>query len=33
MLNELLSYDRIQTGHFLIRYHPGIDEALARDMP
>ncbi len=33
MLNDLLAYDRIETDHFLIRYKPGIDEALARDMP
>lgn len=33
MLNELLAYDRIETEHFIIRYKPGIDEALARDMP
>jgi tetratricopeptide (TPR) repeat protein len=33
MLNDLLAYDRIETEHFLIRYKPGIDEALARDMP
>lgn len=33
MLNELLSYDRIETEHFEVRYKPGIDEALARDMP
>jgi tetratricopeptide (TPR) repeat protein len=33
MLNDLLTYERIETEHFLIRYKPGIDEALARDMP
>ncbi len=33
MLNDLLAYDKIETEHFLIRYKPGIDEALARDMP
>ncbi len=33
MLKELLTYDRIETDHFVIRYKPGIDEALARDMP
>jgi tetratricopeptide (TPR) repeat protein len=33
MLNDLLAYDTIETEHFLIRYKPGIDEALARDMP
>ncbi len=33
MLNELLAYDRIETEHFVVRYKPGIDEALARDMP
>lgn len=33
MLNELLTYERIETDHFVIRYKPGIDEALARDMP
>lgn len=33
MINDLLAYDRIETDHFLIRYKPGIDEALARDMP
>jgi len=33
MLNDLLAYDRIETEHFLVRYKPGIDEALARDMP
>ncbi len=33
MLNDLLAYDRIETEHFVIRYKPGVDEALARDMP
>jgi tetratricopeptide (TPR) repeat protein len=33
MLNELLAYERIETEHFVIRYKPGIDEALAKDMP
>ncbi len=33
MLNDLLAYDKIETEHFMIRFKPGIDEALARDMP
>jgi len=29
----LNGYETIETEHFLIRYRPGVDEALARDMP
>ncbi|MEM7627256.1 MAG: hypothetical protein AAF333_16795 [Planctomycetota bacterium] len=31
--NLLGVYETIETDHFIIRYKPGIDEALARDMP
>ncbi|MEM9913426.1 MAG: tetratricopeptide repeat protein [Planctomycetota bacterium] len=31
--NLLGVYETIETEHFIIRYRPGIDEALARDMP
>lgn len=30
---ELLTYERIESEHFIIRYKPGIDQALALDMP
>ncbi|MEM9418974.1 MAG: tetratricopeptide repeat protein, partial [Planctomycetota bacterium] len=34
LVEELLGvYETIETEHFIIRYHPGIDEVLARDMP
>jgi len=33
LLDELDSYQEIRTPHFVIRYPPGIDEVLARDMP
>ncbi len=33
LAQELATYDHIRTEHFLIRYQPGIDEALAQDMP
>lgn len=33
LMRELISYDTIETEHFIIRYKPGIDEALALDMP
>lgn len=33
LVEELLSYDRIDTDHFTIRFHPGVDRVLARDMP
>ena len=29
----LNGYETVETEHFLIRYRPGVDEALARDMP
>lgn len=29
----LIGYETIETEHFLIRFRPGVDEALARDMP
>ena len=31
--NLLGVYETIETEHFIIRYRPGVDEALARDMP
>jgi tetratricopeptide (TPR) repeat protein len=31
--NLLGTYETIETEHFIIRYAPGIDEVLARDMP
>ncbi len=33
LMNELASYDTIETEHFVIRYKPGVDQALALDMP
>lgn len=33
LVEELLGYTTIETEHFIIRYRPGIDEVLARDMP
>ncbi len=33
LFEALDEYGRIETEHFIIRYRPGIDEALARDMP
>ena len=33
LLEELDGYQEIRTPHFIIRYPPGIDEVLARDMP
>ncbi|MBO6513441.1 MAG: hypothetical protein JJ974_05700 [Phycisphaerales bacterium] len=33
LLNELATYDTIETEHFIIRYKPGPDEVLAREMP
>ncbi|MCB9841224.1 MAG: hypothetical protein H6809_06215 [Phycisphaeraceae bacterium] len=32
LVEELLTYERMETEHFVIRYKPGIDEALAIDM-
>ena len=32
LADHLQTYGRIETEHFLIRYKPGIDEVLARDM-
>ena len=33
MVDQLLGYEVLQTDHFIIRYKPGIDAALAHDMP
>ncbi|MCE9591953.1 MAG: tetratricopeptide repeat protein [Planctomycetes bacterium] len=33
LVDELLSYDQIETEHFTIRFHAGIDRVLAADMP
>ncbi|MEM7622648.1 MAG: hypothetical protein AAF235_05535 [Planctomycetota bacterium] len=33
LIEELVTYDTIETEHFVIRYKPGIDEVLAREMP
>ncbi len=33
LIEELLTYARIESEHFEIRYKPGIDELLAREMP
>ena len=33
LLEELDSYETLETPHFILRWSPGIDEALARDMP
>ncbi len=32
LVREMLDYATIETEHFIIRYQPGIDEVLARDM-
>jgi tetratricopeptide (TPR) repeat protein len=32
LMEELASYQRIESEHFVVRYRPGIDEALAREM-
>ena len=33
LIDELLTYERIETEHFVIRFEDGIDRALALDMP
>ncbi|MCX5659068.1 MAG: tetratricopeptide repeat protein [Planctomycetota bacterium] len=33
LLDQLREYKQIKTEHFIIYFHPGPDEALARDMP
>lgn len=33
LMESLLEYETIETDHFIVRYRPGIDEVLARDMP
>jgi len=33
LVRELLQYEMIETEHFIIKYAPGVDEVLARDMP
>lgn len=33
LMEELATYSRIESEHFVVRYRPGIDEALAREMP
>jgi len=33
LINELLSYETIRSEHFVVRYRPGVDEVLAREMP
>lgn len=32
LAQEMLGYDTIETDHFIVRYRPGVDEVLARDM-
>ncbi|MCE7973386.1 MAG: hypothetical protein DYG92_03530 [Leptolyngbya sp. PLA1] len=33
LLRELNSYATIESDHFIVRYKPGVDEVLAREMP
>lgn len=33
LLNEIRGYESLESEHFVIRYSPGVDEALVRDMP
>lgn len=33
LVDELNSFDEIESDHFVVRYKPGIDEVLARQMP
>ena len=33
LLEELVTYDTVESEHFIVRYQPGIDEILAREMP
>ncbi len=33
LVQDLLGFSQIRTEHFIIKYKPGIDAALARDMP
>lgn len=33
LMEELATYQRVESEHFIVRYRPGIDEALAREMP
>ncbi|MEM9064412.1 MAG: hypothetical protein AAGB51_02860 [Planctomycetota bacterium] len=33
LIEELLTFDTLETDHFIVRYQPGIDEVLAQDMP
>lgn len=33
LIEELVTYDTIETEHFVIRYKPGVDRVLAREMP
>ncbi|MEO1583837.1 MAG: hypothetical protein AAFR96_04595 [Planctomycetota bacterium] len=33
LIEELVTYDTIETEHFVVRYRPGVDEVMAREMP
>ena len=33
LAQQLLEFEQIRTEHFIIKYRPGVDEVLARDMP
>ena len=33
LIEELVTYDTVESDHFIIRYKPGVDEVLAREMP
>ena len=33
LVRELITYERIETDHFVIRYRRGVDDVLAREMP
>ncbi len=32
LIEELLTYDRVESEHFIVRYRPGVDAVLAREM-
>lgn len=33
LIEELVTYDTVESDHFTIRFKPGVDEVLAREMP
>ena len=33
LVREMMSYERVETDHFVVRFQPGLDRLLAREMP